>query len=261
MSYYKKYIKYKTKYMELKNNNIMQNGGKFNTYNITVKEPWFSLIKNEKKTVEGRLNRGLFKRINVGDVIVWVNKNIKCTTIITYLNNYSSFRELLEKEGLGKVLPTIKSVDAGVNLYHQYFSEKDEEENGVVAIGLKIYSQEHILSIQNPSDCPVFDYIKQGTKKVEGRPYKRVYKNYNVGDILVFLCNGERLKTTITDLRYYDTLEEYLEKEGFQNVLPCKNVKNMDDAINIYNRWSNEKKRNILKKENGHAFVAIEIKI
>ena len=40
------------------------------TYKKHLSEPWFSLIKLKLKTVEGRLNKGDFSKMLVGDNIL-----------------------------------------------------------------------------------------------------------------------------------------------------------------------------------------------
>ena len=134
MNYQKKYYKYKNKYINIKK----KLGGSENIYTITVKEPWFSFIKEGKKKIEGRLNRGLFQKINKNDIVIWMNRDQKVKVRITDKRVYKNFREMIEKEGLDKVLPSIKTIDDGVNVYRQYFSETDEINNGVVAIEMNV---------------------------------------------------------------------------------------------------------------------------
>jgi hypothetical protein len=84
MDYKNKYIKYKTKYLELNNqiggskklkkrfnNKINYNNNKMNMakYNEHLSEPWFTLISLGLKTVEGRKNKGKFKEMQVGDIV------------------------------------------------------------------------------------------------------------------------------------------------------------------------------------------------
>ena len=45
---------------------------------------------------------------------------------------------MLKKESLGSVLPNIKSIQEGVNIYRQYFTEDVEKQYGVVALKLSI---------------------------------------------------------------------------------------------------------------------------
>jgi len=91
-------------------------------YNITVREPWFSFIQKGEKTVEGRLNKGRFSKLKSKDVIIWENENEKFKVKIEYVNEYSSFKEMIEKEGLDKVLPSINSVNDGIQVYRQFYT-------------------------------------------------------------------------------------------------------------------------------------------
>lgn len=139
--YYRhKYKKYKTKYK-----NAKIKGGAI--YSLSVKQPWFDLMKSGKKTVEGRLNRGIFTKIKKGDSIEWLNKKTrdKITLKIKDMIIYESFKEMLEKEGILRVLPSReiikildgneeKAINEGIKIYMNYFSERDEKLFGVVAI-------------------------------------------------------------------------------------------------------------------------------
>lgn len=419
--YYKKYIEYKTKYLNFKGFNGSQlrfqpfestddiyyykykkyktlyffrsyptslgylniKGGfnqlRFQPFEFTIKEPWFSFIKNGKKVVEGRLNKGIFSKLKQGDVITWKNKNLKIKVMVKYIKVYPSFKDMLSQETISRVLPNTSNLDKGVNIYHQYYKSDDEKQYGVVAIGMelmkpKIYEsklkdpyfeyvksgvktyevrvndekrkkmkvgdiwifyhndkqllpietyitqittyktfkeaiedtgvekllpnvkdinegiktyeafphdegtykegaekygvvrfkleinkqfQVHVLPIQNPKYCPTFDYIKNGSKTVEGRKYSEKYHKYRVNDILIFECDGEKLRTLIRDIRKYKTLNDYLEEEKYNKVLPC--AKNMNEAIKIYNEWSKESDREELKRKYGYGFMGIEI--
>ena len=48
-------------------------------YTLSVDEPWFSLISLGLKTIEGRLNKGLFKKMEIGDIVKFtsIKKNIE----------------------------------------------------------------------------------------------------------------------------------------------------------------------------------------
>lgn len=147
------YKKYKHKYILLQNNQL---GGKSknntnNTNNhksnfkpdyvMNVSEPWFTLIKLGIKSVEGRLNKGVFKNIKVNDVIEWKNNNLGDRNVLTKViskNIYSSFKEYLEKETLEKCLPSFNSIDKGTDVYYKYYTKQDEQQYGVVAIHLEI---------------------------------------------------------------------------------------------------------------------------
>ena len=44
-------------------------------YEKNLSEPWFSLIKFRIKMVEGRLNKGDFANMNIGDFILFTKKS------------------------------------------------------------------------------------------------------------------------------------------------------------------------------------------
>ncbi len=158
---YEKYIKYKSKYLELKDN---QYGGKrlkkskskislLNKVNLSrqdkmepnyienVSEPWFTLISLGLKTVEGRKNKGRFKEMKVGDIIEWTNADFAPRSVLTRIvgkAEYATFAEYLETEGLDKCLPGMPDLTHGLSVYFKYFTKEDEKEFGVVAIRLEL---------------------------------------------------------------------------------------------------------------------------
>lgn len=156
MDYEDKYIKYKTKYLEL--NNQLGGGKKMkkrnkglsnrntssmenNKYSVSVSEPWFSLILLGLKTVEGRKNRGLFQQMKDGDIVEWTNDSIIPRSVQTRITGkavYPTFIEYLETEGLDKCLPGITNMDDGLSIYYKYFTKEEEKQYGVVAIRLEL---------------------------------------------------------------------------------------------------------------------------
>lgn len=169
-NYYQKYIKYKSKYLELQANTNLTGGAKklkktiadknnknkTNKYNKLkrmenniiptypkehLSEPWFTLISMGLKTVEGRKNKGKYKEMKVGDVIEWVNDDFKPRSIMTRVigkNVYSTFKEYLETEGLENCLPGMPDITYGLSVYYKYFTPEDEATYGVVAIKLEL---------------------------------------------------------------------------------------------------------------------------
>ena len=73
-------------------------------YEKNVAEPWFSLIKLRIKTVEGRLNKGDFVNMNIGDFIVFTNNELgferKIKIEIKTISYYDNFQTYLENETL-----------------------------------------------------------------------------------------------------------------------------------------------------------------
>ena len=117
----------------------------------------------------------------------------------------------------------------------------------------------HHLSILNPKVCPTFTYIKQGIKKVEGRKNSPQYQQYKKGDILIFHHNKEFVKTQITYVHRYKSVENYLKRETLKNALPC--IKTIKDGVDVYNLWTSPQERKDLLLKYGYAFLGIGIKL
>jgi ASC-1-like (ASCH) protein len=131
--YYYKYKKYKIKYLKLL-------GGNSTTYKKNVSEPWFTLIKEGRKTVEGRLNKGEFAQMRAGDTIIWTNNDDSFKTKIKSIQKYNTFYEYLEGEGIKSALPVdeVQTVKDGVDVYYKYYTREEEEKYGVLAVRLEL---------------------------------------------------------------------------------------------------------------------------
>lgn len=104
------------------------------SYIKSVSEPWFSLIADKKKVVEGRLNKGDFKIMKAGDSITFTNKSKKINVVITKITHYKSFEDYLESETLERCLPGIFSLEEGISIYHKFYTPSDEQLYGIQAI-------------------------------------------------------------------------------------------------------------------------------
>lgn len=103
-------------------------------YEKHLSEPWFSLVKLKIKTVEGRLNKGIFINLKVGDIIEFYNDDIierRFRVKITKINTYNTFEDYLKKETLKKCLPGYMKIKDGLQVYYKYYSKEDEEKYNV----------------------------------------------------------------------------------------------------------------------------------
>lgn len=105
------------------------------TIAVNKQEPYCSFVLDGEKTIEGRLNRGKFASLNVGDAI---EMNDKRTLFeVVGKNVYKSFREMLEAEGVVNVVPDKFTLEEAVNVYYKFYTAEEEKEFGVVAIKIK----------------------------------------------------------------------------------------------------------------------------
>jgi len=112
-------------------------------FDITMKEPWFSLIENGQKTVEARLFKGIFTQFRVNDTIRFINNwnGIEKSVLakITKLTKYPNFGDLLFSEQLYKVLPGIPNIKCGITVYDRIYKDFSEiKEHGTLAIELEL---------------------------------------------------------------------------------------------------------------------------
>lgn len=106
------------------------------TYHNHRAEPYFTFMQQGKKTIEGRIKKGYYRLIKPCDHIIIYNedetKNLE--VLVKRVTTYKSFKELLENEILGKVLPDAKTIDQGISIYKIFYSKEQEKKFGVVAI-------------------------------------------------------------------------------------------------------------------------------
>ncbi len=105
---------------------------------VTLRQPYIKQIKSGAKTIEGRIDRGLFANIKVGDRINFYcnNDDVNCT--ITKKIKYNSFNEMLSAEGYKKCLPEASSYEEASKIYKNIPGyEAPAKTHGVLALGVK----------------------------------------------------------------------------------------------------------------------------
>ena len=106
-------------------------------YEKNLSEPWFSLIKLRIKKVEGRLTKGDFANMNIGDFILFTNNELgferKFKIEIKGISYYENFQTYLETETLERCLPGIEDIENGLNVYYKYYKKSDELEYKIIA--------------------------------------------------------------------------------------------------------------------------------
>lgn len=107
----------------------------FTTYSNHRAEPYFTFVKNGEKTIEGRLAKGEYAKLAVGDHIYVQNnqETERVEVVVLRINRYPSFREMLQYEELSRVLPNATSIEQGIAIYRQFYTQSQEQEFGIVA--------------------------------------------------------------------------------------------------------------------------------
>ncbi|MCA9329777.1 ASCH domain-containing protein [Candidatus Saccharibacteria bacterium] len=110
----------------------------------------------------------------------------------------------------------------------------------------------HDLPIVSNEEFPFLDAIRNYEKPVEGRVNVPKYHKYRPGDIIIFKARNDTLWAVVTYIHRYESLDAYLDGEGYKQAIPW--AKSKEEAESIYNKWSTPDNR---KK---HGFVGIGIK-
>ncbi|XP_050944092.1 uncharacterized protein LOC127150412 [Cucumis melo] len=103
-------------------------------FELHVQEPFFTQLKDGLKRVEGRCAAGNYNRIQSGALILFN----KCLLFeVQDVRQYPSFYAMLKAESLDNVLPGVKTLTDGVQVYRKFYSEEKELSNGVLGIHVK----------------------------------------------------------------------------------------------------------------------------
>lgn len=105
---------------------------------MDIQEPWFSLIENGQKEVEGCLNRGKFQELLVNDTIRFIHKDKSFNVKITKITKYTNFGDLLFHEKLYRVLPGLPNIKCGILVYDKYYKFDEVKEFGTLALELSV---------------------------------------------------------------------------------------------------------------------------
>jgi len=117
------------------------------TWEIEVSEPWYSLIKEGRKTTEGRKNTEKWSGIERGDVIIFTNNEggdkekrkvkARVVEIVRYLGP-NALENYLKGETLKCALPGVKTYEEGKSVYLKFWNNEEIEKYGMLAIRIKL---------------------------------------------------------------------------------------------------------------------------
>ena len=133
INYMSKYIKYKNKYLKLKNK---QYGGNDNVV-MNLNDPYFDQIKNNVKTIEGRLYDKKRQELKVGDIIEFKhNSKEPYTKTIIKLEIFKDkkFNDVINENNYKLMIPNAINSEDAVKVYNDIYSDEKQEKYGVVLI-------------------------------------------------------------------------------------------------------------------------------
>eukprot|EP00899_Mesostigma_viride_P013665 jgi/Mesvir1/2229/Mv14006-RA.1 len=100
-------------------------------HRLTVQEPFFSQLRDGSKRVEGRCATPAYSSIMPGALLL-VNGTLLLR--VSHVRAYASFGDMLAAESLEAVLPGTATIELGVAVYRQFYSEEKERTCGVLAL-------------------------------------------------------------------------------------------------------------------------------
>jgi ASC-1-like (ASCH) protein len=107
------------------------------------------LIMAGEKTIEGRLGTEKFLSFLVDDEIsiredivenghVISSRDDVARIVITKIDRFATFRDMLEKLGFEKFRPADKNLEAALKTYRQLYSPEDEARYGTLALTFRL---------------------------------------------------------------------------------------------------------------------------
>lgn len=192
----------------------------------------YDYIRRGIKTVEGRKISPKYQNYKKDDTLIINDEKGLLICKILYVNQYKNVREYLEKEGLDKTVPCVKTVDEAINIYRNFISNK-ELNNGFLGIGIS-FIKEHKKHYVNLKE-PWFTYIKNGLKTVEGRLNKGKFTEFTKDDIIIFQHNDKKINAKITGINKYNNFSNMLKNKTLKRVLP--NITSNQEGVNIYHQF------------------------
>ena len=106
-------------------------------YKISINNNALRLIELGQKKIEGRIKRGIFKNIHIGDKIHFYNKKTEILTKVIDIVEYNNILNYLSSENLSHIRPN-KSKNEILDIYKTFYPNILEESNRILAIKISI---------------------------------------------------------------------------------------------------------------------------
>ena len=208
-------------------------------YNFDINPRAFKAIKEKTKRVEIRTTKLEnshfdYSILKPNDIIIFTSDNEKIQCLITEINWYKSIEELLTLEGTRYTLSSTDDYEAGIKSINSLDGYKEAiPVNGIYAIHIEpITNSIHDMKLQKE----YYDYIKDGTKRIEIRLYDEKRKQVKLEDIIRFhlLDNeNEYLEVKVKGLLHYKNIESLISNNDIK--LLTKEGMPKEELITIFN--------------------------
>ena len=110
----------------------------FNTIKATIQQKYLQLILSGAKTVEGRIDAGMFANVRGGSkmLLFWGGTAAMCDVV--EVTRHRSFGEMLEHHGFKACIPDARTLQEAVAIYNRIPGYRERaEKSGVLGIVLR----------------------------------------------------------------------------------------------------------------------------
>ena len=104
-------------------------------------EPWLQWIATGRKRYEGRLKRGDWAQLKIGQKIRFYNLKRTVLVRVSGLQFFPDFGSAFQQLGKELIPEGAKTADEARKLYSQFYGDKDVAEFGVIAIKLEVIEE------------------------------------------------------------------------------------------------------------------------
>ncbi len=208
-------------------------------YTLDINPRAFKAIKAKTKRVEIRAtklgnNHFDYSILKPNDIIIFTSNEEELKCLITEINWYKLIEELLTLEGTKYTLSSTDDYEAGIKSINSLDGYKEAiPVNGVYAIHIEpINNAIYDMKLQKE----YYNYIKNGTKRIEIRLYDEKRQKLKLGDIIKFhlLDNeNEYIEVKIIGLLRYKDIETLINNHDMS--LLTKESMPKIELINIFN--------------------------
>lgn len=214
-------------------------------YKLNLNNRAFDAIKAGTKKIEIRVttnkNKINYEDIKKGDILEFTNdklEKIKC--LVNENAWYENSLKLLEMEGTRFTLSSTNDINEGVDSINRFTGYKEGiEKNGIHAIHIQYQPQPKTVNMNLYNEN--FNYIKNGTKRIEIRLNDDKRKSICIGDYIEFedLDTKEKLVVRVVALLNYETLDDLINDYKMELLLDKNTTK--EKLVNMFNNiYSNE---------------------
>lgn len=177
-------------------------------YRLNINNRSFDAIRSGIKKVETRVStdRNNYSKLKAGDRIIFINDNNENQIcLIKEINWYKNEKELLIQEGIRYTLSSTNNFENGIKLLTRFEGYKEGiKKNGIYAIHIECIEDYHEMKLQEK----YFNFILNGTKRIEIRLFDEKRQKIKLGDTIKFLKESnldESFETKVVGLLRYDS--------------------------------------------------------